>query len=740
MNEERVMEEEEVPPEVLVAGESARRRSSAFKGKEVSDSTSKRSSTSSLEANRRTSKPFDPFEQVDEAVTPVVEERDGRSFEPREENEDEEQPDSSKSEKPSDSEAGIVNEAFEDYPPPPDKQDDQPEDKVEDEEEVFPPPPKEIEIPDFSDPNIDPFDTTNFSFEPVADAVEVTDTGTFDAFSDRFDRAGKGASSVGDAFSSPLPQRKGGKEKDGFDSFDPFAGVRPPTSTPIKMKKEDSKDSFSDDEEEHFKIVIKAKMRDPAQSAGASIPVPLLPPPPKTPVKAREKGEFDEYDFINKKLAKKEERLKEFAEAAEKTERAALEIKLGDKEVGPPVLGESGIKRTDSGDSPSTPLYDEDISQPLEEFPAKYSGEGWEMFIRYPAKKKLTGNRFWKKIFVRVSENSVVQLFNTKEDADPFQELPLQPSYSLSEISAQQYDQFGKIFTVKLQYVFYRERVGVRKGQIAKVIQGQITSIGSIAKLGMPLDHAPQVSELIKLGTHVYEDARSLQQVVEEALFRMPLHRDRALTYKTEEIQITVQDDYYVEQNRMGIIQKQLARVRLFFIAFLNGMPGVEIGVNDMTRQGKEIVGRYDIIPVVTEEWIRLEDYEFHSCVMLEEFEKTRTIKLIPPDACYFELMRFRVRPPKNRELPLQVSCNLYVTKRKVELRCEILVPGAVSRKHGQIPCEDIVIRVHIPEVWIYFFRTEKHMRYGAVKSTARRPGKLKVRHHKKIVIECIHN
>lgn len=56
-------------------------------------------------------------------------------------------------------------------------------------------------------------------------------------------------------------------------------------------------------------------------------------------------------------------------------------------------------------------------------------------------------------------------------------------------------------------------------------------------------------------------------------------------------------------------------------------MPDVELGMNDLWRQGKEVVGRHDIIPVVTEEWIRLESVEFHSCVQLDEYEKTRTIK-----------------------------------------------------------------------------------------------------------------
>lgn len=73
--------------------------------------------------------------------------------------------------------------------------------------------------------------------------------------------------------------------------------------------------------------------------------------------------------------------------------------------------------------------------------------------------------RFWKKIFIRLvlqGDNPVVQLLNSASDKEPFQELPLQACYSVSDIAAQQYDQYGKIFTVKLQYIFYKERPGVR--------------------------------------------------------------------------------------------------------------------------------------------------------------------------------------------------------------------------------------------------------------------------------------
>lgn len=67
--------------------------------------------------------------------------------------------------------------------------------------------------------------------------------------------------------------------------------------------------------------------------------------------------------------------------------------------------------------------------------------------------------------------------------------------------------------------------------------------------------------------------------------------------------------------------------MRLFFLGFLTGMPDIELGVNDMRRQGKEVVGRHDIISVVTEEWIRLEATEFHSCVQEDEYEKSHVIK-----------------------------------------------------------------------------------------------------------------
>ncbi|XP_046982185.1 uncharacterized protein LOC124551235 [Schistocerca americana] len=554
--------------------------------------------------------------------------------------------------------------------------------------------------------------------------VTAMDTSADDVWGDS-GAGGGGASAGGDASGAGF-----GAE----DSFDAFLSLSepppPPQGTPARFNRTGSADS---DDAPDFSIFIRPKGAESNEVA------PQLAPPPKSPLPAPSAAEPSRFNPFDKS-----------SEDAGVAVAATAVAAPG----GEPALPQGAevpdgmLQRTDSQETPPTPLFDEDVSQPLEPFPrTTYQGDGWEMHLRQPNKKKITGQRFWKKVFVRLvyqGDSPVLQLFNTKDDKDPFQELPLQPCYSVSDVGAQQFDQYGKIFTVKLQYVFYKERPGVRPGQVTKAerlttrisqfahhaIQGDYQGckeFGSdLRKLGLPVEHAPQISQLFKIGCQNYEDIKQFGVCVEEALFRLSAHRDRALNYKTEEVQITAVDELYVEQDAHGHIDKQIARVRLFFLGFLAGMPDVELGVNDLWRQGKEVVGRHDIIPVITEEWIRLESVEFHSCVQQDEYEKSRIIKFKPPDACYIELMRFRVRPPRNRELPLQVKAVICVTGNKVEIKSEILVPGFSSRKLGQIPCEDIMVRFPIPECWIYLFRVEKHFRYGSVKSAHRRTGKVK--------------
>ena len=147
-----------------------------------------------------------------------------------------------------------------------------------------------------------------------------------------------------------------------------------------------------------------------------------------------------------------------------------------------------------------------------------------------------------------------------------------------------------------------------------------------------------------------------------------------------------------------GHIIRHKARVRLFCLAFLSGTPTLEVGVNDRRRRGREVVGRRDIIPIKTEEWIRIEDWTLNGLVDCDEWERSKVMRFVPLDACRFELMRFRVRPRPNVELPLQVRVQMSVVDRHVEIRAE--VQHSVLRLYESVLCYTIPLtlmyKVHI--------------------------------------------
>lgn len=329
-----------------------------------------------------------------------------------------------------------------------------------------------------------------------------------------------------------------------------------------------------------------------------------------------------------------------------------------------------------------------------------------------------------------------IRIFNNDKTHEVMQEMPLQPSYNICDMGLQQYDQFGKCHTVKLQQIVYRETLGMRAERIAPTL-GDIARVRDFKglkdlvhkpKTTMILDHAPQTQELFKFGSQSYDDISSFIQVVEDSFFHLNVKREKATNYTKDEITVDIVDEYSVDLDKHFHITAHKARVRMFVLAFLSGLPIVEVGVNDKRRRGKEIVGRHDIIPIKTEEWIRMEHQELNSHIEMEEFEKTKVVKFKPLDATKYEIMRFRVRPQQNKELPLQIRVTQSLIERHYEIRAEVLIPGyySNSRKAAQTPCEDISIRFPIPEPWIYYFRVEKHFRYGSMHSSLRKPGKIK--------------
>lgn len=103
-------------------------------------------------------------------------------------------------------------------------------------------------------------------------------------------------------------------------------------------------------------------------------------------------------------------------------------------------------------------------------------------------------------------------------------------------------------------------------------------------------------------------------------------------------------DEYLAYVDKNGFVSNQKARVRFFCLAFLTGLPYIEIGLNDRRRQGKEIVRRKDILPLYTDRWIRFENIEFHNTVENRIFEEDQVIRYQPPDGCFFEVLRYFIK------------------------------------------------------------------------------------------------
>lgn len=359
------------------------------------------------------------------------------------------------------------------------------------------------------------------------------------------------------------------------------------------------------------------------------------------------------------------------------------------------------------------------------------------------------------------------------EKIRPFHEIELKESYKFTDMCLQQFDNFSKIHTFKIQDIIFKETFQMRPDRIMALPERFLKKFTK-AKVTSLIDHTPLPFEICKFGHLSYSYLRSFLLLLQDAFWSIPTitrkkQREKQLqqiqsqpiasamsftaaaasffslgsnkqiqnpslnsitsNHAREEITVKVVDEYRAKLDKESRIKEHKSRTRVFLTVFLNSDdPIVEIGMNDILRHGKEIVGRHDIIPIKTEQWISPELFELNEKVVnKEEFEKTHCLRCVQmPDNLLVEIMRFRTRPRRNYELPLQVRCFMSIVNRKVEIRIECTVAGSYFTNVSDVYCQDIQIRFPLPDVWVYLFRVEKMFRYGAVHSTKTKLGKIK--------------
>ncbi|NXA24765.1 STON2 protein, partial [Ibidorhyncha struthersii] len=340
------------------------------------------------------------------------------------------------------------------------------------------------------------------------------------------------------------------------------------------------------------------------------------------------------------------------------------------------------------------PMVPYDLDAALFNLAPAQPKDGWPMMLRIPEKKNIMSSRHWGPIYVKLTDSGCIQLFYEKGLEKPFREFKLEINHEISERKLQNYDENGRIHSVRLDRTTYKEK---KKYQPKPAIA-----------------HTAEREQIIKLGTTDYEDFLSFISAVQDTLMNLPASSTDlstvGLNYQEEEITVDVRDEFHgiLAKGDGGILQHSVL-THIYVLSFLSGLAECRLGLNDILIKGNEIVARQDIMPTTTTKWIKLYSCRFHSCVDEDMFNNSRIILFNPLDACRFELMRFRTVFAE-KTLPFTLRTAASINGAEVEVQSWLMMSTGFSSNRDpltQVPCENVMIRYPVPNEWVKNFRRE---------------------------------
>ncbi|NXC02796.1 STON2 protein, partial [Orthonyx spaldingii] len=340
------------------------------------------------------------------------------------------------------------------------------------------------------------------------------------------------------------------------------------------------------------------------------------------------------------------------------------------------------------------PMMPYDLDAALFNLAPAQPKDGWPMMLRIPEKKNIMSSRHWGPIYVKLTNSGCIQLFYEKGLEKPFRELKLEINHEISERKLQNYDENGRIHSVRLDRTTYKEK---KKYQPKPAIA-----------------HTVEREQIIKLGTTDYEDFLSFITAVQDTLMNLPASSTDlstvGLNYQEEEITVDVRDEFHgILAKGDSVILQHSVLTHIYVLSFLSGLAECRLGLNDILIKGNEIVARQDIMPTTTTKWIKLYSCRFHSCVDEDVFNNSRVILFNPLDACRFELMRFRTVFAE-KTLPFTLRTAASINGAEVEVQSWLMMSTGFSSNHDpltQVPCENVMIRYPVPNEWVKNFRRE---------------------------------
>ncbi|XP_059229567.1 stonin-2 isoform X2 [Mustela nigripes] len=334
--------------------------------------------------------------------------------------------------------------------------------------------------------------------------------------------------------------------------------------------------------------------------------------------------------------------------------------------------------------------------------------DGWPMMLRIPEKKNIMSSRHWGPIYIKLTDSGYLQLYYEQGLEKPFREFKLEICHEISEPRLQNYDENGRIHSLRIDRVIYKEK---KKYQPKPAVA-----------------HTAEREQVIKLGTTDYDDFLSFIRAVQDRLMNLPvLSMDLStvgLNYLEEEITVDVKDEFsgIVSKGDNQILQHHVL-TRIHILSFLSGLAECRLGLNDVLVKGNEIVSRQDIMPTTTTKWIKLHQCCFHGCVDEDVFSSSRVILFNPLDACRFELMRFRTVFAE-KTLPFTLRTAASINGAEVEVQSWLRMSAGFSSNRDpltQVPCENVMVRYPVPSEWVKNFRRESVLGEKSLKAKVNR-------------------
>ncbi|XP_063774759.1 stonin-1 [Pseudophryne corroboree] len=323
--------------------------------------------------------------------------------------------------------------------------------------------------------------------------------------------------------------------------------------------------------------------------------------------------------------------------------------------------------------------------------------DGWPFMLRIPEKKNVMSSRQWGPIYLKVLAGGILQMYYERGLEKPFKDFQLHQFCRLSEPKLENLGVSDKIHTVKIENVTYVEKRKYHpKFEVVR---------------------EAEIEQTLKLGTTDYHDLQDfITTMEEELLLQAPVSKQKK-TYEEPEMLVEIVDNFWGEVTKKGKVTEKAVICHIYGLCFINSGMECFLTLNDaklkklsesyFTKEGDQVL-------------INIDEYHFHKCVRRQEFEKSRIIKFTPPDACRFELMRFKA-PCSVQELPFSMKSLVVVQGAYVELQAFLNMSSSVAVSSPIKYCENVTIHFPVPAQWVKALWTVSLQRQRSLKTKMNR-------------------